>query len=116
MMTTGFAHFYIETHDWAAAVTFWKQLGYQLQFETDHGSGMLRHPDDGSTIFLAEQPIEDPLGTALYLSAAADYAPPPDVHVISPFKPTHWGTQMMVIQDPDGHHVRIEAPLPDAGS
>ena len=114
-MTTGFGHVYVETHNWGAAVAFWQRLGFELHSQTDHGSGMLRHPGDGSTIFLAEQSIDDPLGMEIYLKAPAGYEPPSDVHVVSAFKPTHWGTQVMLIQDPDGHHFRIEAPLPDSG-
>src|SRR5215203_1152983 len=81
IMTRGFGHVYIETHNCEAAAAFWQRLGFELEFETDHRSGRLRNSADGSTIFLAEQPIEDPLGMEIYLSAAAGYEPPADVHV-----------------------------------
>lgn len=110
-MTTGFGHVYVETHDWASALAFWQALGFEVEFATDHGSGMLRHPAGGPTVFLAEQPLDDPLATELYLSAPAGYEAPEGVTVVSPFRPTHWGTQVMIIQDPDGHRLRIEAPL-----
>lgn len=110
MATTGFDHLYLETHDWAAAVAFWQRLGFELEFETDHHSGMLRHPDGGPTVFLAEQSIEDPLASQLYLSAPLDFEPPDGVDVVSPFRATHWNTRVMVVKDPDGHHFRIEAP------
>ena len=110
MTTRGFDHFYVETHEWAAALAFWQSLGFELEFATEHGSGMLRHPQGGPTVFLAEQSVEDPLATELYLSAAADYVPPLGVHVVSPFRDTHWGTKVMIVQDPDGHRFRIEAP------
>ena len=110
MGTNGFGHLYVETHDWAAAVTFWTSLGFEVEFATDHGSGMLRHPDGGPTVFVAEQPWEDPLATEVYMSAPAGYEPPPGMRVVSPFRPTHWGTKVMVVQDPDGHRFRIEAP------
>ena len=71
--TTGFSHFYVETHNWGRAVAFWKRLGYELEFDTGHNSGMLRNPAGGGTVFVAEQSIEDPLATELYLSAGADY-------------------------------------------
>lgn len=110
--TTGFGHLYIETHSWARAVEFWGALGFEVEFgPTDHNSGMLRNPSGGPTVFVAEQPIEDPLATELYLSAPADYEPPAGVIVVSPFTETHWGTKVMVIQDPDGHRFRIEAPV-----
>jgi catechol 2,3-dioxygenase-like lactoylglutathione lyase family enzyme len=112
-MTNGFDHVYLETHHGGAAVAFWQQLGFQLEFDTGHGSGMLRNPGGGPAIFLAEQSIEDPLASELYLGATADYEPPADVIVVSPFTDTHWGTKVMVVQDPDGHRFRIEAPAGD---
>jgi catechol 2,3-dioxygenase-like lactoylglutathione lyase family enzyme len=113
MSTSGFDHHYVETHDWKRAVAFWQRLGFELEFETDHGSGMLRHPAGGPTVFVAEQSIEDPLATEMYLGATADYVAPDGVDVVSPFVDTHWGTKVMVIQDPDGHRYRIQAPVSD---
>src|SRR4051794_29235976 len=110
MTTHGFDHLYVETHDWTAAVSFWQSLGFRLEFETDHHSGMLRNPDGGATVFLAEQSVEDPLASELYLAAPAGYEPPPGLHVVSPFHDTHWGTRVMIVQDPDGHRFRIESP------
>jgi len=49
MSTTGFDHLYVETHDWAKAVAFWQRLGFELQYDTGHNSGMLRHPTGGAT-------------------------------------------------------------------
>ncbi|HAP75436.1 MAG TPA: glyoxalase [Acidimicrobiaceae bacterium] len=111
MSTNGFDHVYMETHDWAASVAFWAALGFEVEFSTDHGSGMLRNPAGGPTVFLAQQPWEDPLAVELYLAAPAGYEPPPGVEVVHPFTPTHWGTQVMVIRDPDGRRLRIESPL-----
>jgi catechol 2,3-dioxygenase-like lactoylglutathione lyase family enzyme len=109
-MTQGFDHVYLETHNWDRAVAFWQRLGFEVEFATDHGSGTLRNPAGGPTIFLAEQPMQDPLATELYLGAGAGYQAPVGVEVVSDFQPTHWGTKVMVIQDPDGHRFRIEAP------
>jgi catechol 2,3-dioxygenase-like lactoylglutathione lyase family enzyme len=109
--TNGFDHLYVETHNWGKAVAFWQRLGFVLDFETGHGSGMLSHPAGGPTVFLAEQSIEDPLATEMYLGAAADFVAPDGVDVVSPFVETHWGTKVMVIQDPDGHRFRIQAPV-----
>ena len=113
MSTSGFDHHYVETHDWKKAVAFWQRLGFELEFETDPGSGMRRHPAGGPTVFVAEQSIEDPLATEMYLGANADYVAPDGVDVVSPFVDTHWGTKVMVIQDPDGHRYRIQAPVSD---
>ena len=111
MTTGGFDHVYVETHDWHAALQFWRSLGFEVEFETDHHSGMLRNPAGGPTVFLAEQSLDDPLATELYLAAAADYTPPAGMTVVSPFRETHWGTKVMIVQDPDGHRFRIEAPV-----
>jgi len=111
--TNGFDHLYVETHNWDKAVAFWQRLGFTLDFETDHGSGMLSHPASGPTVFLAEQSLEDPLATEMYLAAGTDYTEPDGVDVVSPFVDTHWGTKVMVIQDPDGHRFRIQAPVND---
>ena len=111
MNTQGFDHIYVETHDWDRAVAFWQALGFELEFATDHGSGMLTHPDGGPTVFVAQQSYDDPLAQAVYLKAAADYAPPADVEVVRPFENTHWGTKVMIIRDPDGRHFRVEAPV-----
>ncbi len=109
-MTEGFDHLYLETHNWGRAVAFWQRLGFEVEFGTDHGSGLLRNPAGGPTIFLAEQSLEDPLASELYLKVAADYQTPAEVQVVSEFQPTHWGTKVMIIQDPDGHRFRLEAP------
>ena len=110
MTTNGFGHLYVETHNWGKAVAFWQRLGFTLDFDTGHGSGMLSHPAGGPTIFVAEQSIDDPLAVEVYLAAGADYEAPEGIDVVSPFHVTHWGTKVMVIQDPDGHRFRIEAP------
>lgn len=110
-MTEGFDHLYFETRNWGAATAFWQRLGFEIEFDTGHGSGMLRHPGGGPTVFVAEQSIEDPLASATYLRVAADYEPPDGVTVVAPFRDTHWGTKVMVIRDPDGRELRLEAPL-----
>jgi uncharacterized glyoxalase superfamily protein PhnB len=51
------------------------------------------------------------LATEMYLGAGTDYVAPDGVEVVSPFHETHWGTKVMVIQDPDGHRYRIQAPV-----
>lgn len=110
MSTDGFDHLYIETHDFAAALRFWQALGFELEYDTGHGSGALRNPAGATTVFLAEQSLEDPLASELYLRVAADYHAPEGVHVVAPFHDTHWGTKVMIVQDPDGHRFRLEAP------
>jgi hypothetical protein len=61
-------------------------------------------------VFVAGQSIEDPLATEIYLGAGADYGHP-TVSKWSFRSTTPTGTKVMVIQDPDGHRFRIEAPV-----
>ena len=51
MKTNGFGHYYVETHNWVKAVAFWQHLGFEILFDTGHGSGMLRHPSGGTTVY-----------------------------------------------------------------
>ena len=110
MTTQGFDHLYLETHCWSESVAFWRALGFELDFATDHGSGQLVGPN-GSRIFLAEQPKGDPTGMDVYL-AMTDAARLEDeaVEVVFGWTPTHWGTQVMTVRDPDGRLFRLEAP------
>ena len=39
MKTEGIEGWLLETHNWGKTVAFWKGLGYELEFETDHHSG-----------------------------------------------------------------------------
>jgi catechol 2,3-dioxygenase-like lactoylglutathione lyase family enzyme len=110
--TNGIDYLFIQTHDYAKSIAFWQALGFEIEYETDHNSGMLRNPANGSGVFLSERSIEDPLAIEAHLSATADYELPDGVTVVSPFRETDWGTRIAVIQSPDGHHFRIETPTP----
>src|SRR6185312_905052 len=44
----------VETHNYGKTVAFWKGLGFQVEFETDHASGQLRHPGGGPYVFVRE--------------------------------------------------------------
>ena len=70
MSTQGIGHLYLETHNWGTSVAFWQELGFKLEFETDHHSGVLV-AENGTRIFLAEQSLDDPLGTDIYLAVAS---------------------------------------------
>ena len=83
MTIQGVRHLYIETHNWGKSVAFWKQLGFELEFETDHHSGSLVAPN-GSRIFVAEQSPRTRSRIDIYLGAAdADsFQPEPPVEVV----------------------------------
>jgi catechol 2,3-dioxygenase-like lactoylglutathione lyase family enzyme len=107
----------IETHNWGKTVAFWQSLGYELEFETDHHSGQLRHPAGGPNLFVAERPPEHALQVVLRLSVASAEAfdPPRGGQVTQPFAKQHWGALQMLLADPDGRVVAIEAPAPREG-
>ena len=54
MTTTGFNHFYVETHNWEKAIAFWQRLGFEVEYDTGHKSGMLRHSKAETMVFVAE--------------------------------------------------------------
>jgi hypothetical protein len=119
MTTKGIDGLLIETHNWGKTVAFWKSLGYELEFETDHHSGQLRHPGGGPYLFIAERPPGQALRVVPGLSVAdaAGFTPPTSGQVKQPFTKEHWGVLQMLLADPDGREIAIEAPLaPEAAS
>ena len=110
MTTEGIGHIYVETHNWDKAAAFWRSLGFTLEFETDHHSGGFVAPN-GTRLFLAEQGPDDPVGMDVYLDVqSTDVELPDNVEVVFDWTPTHWGTQVMTVRDPDGRRFRLEAP------
>ncbi|HVV52214.1 MAG TPA: VOC family protein [Polyangia bacterium] len=114
MGTKGIDGILVETHNWGATVAFWKGLGYELEFETDHHSGRLRHPAGGPYIFVAERAAGRPLQMVLGVAVAdaGKFRPPPSGAVVRPFEEQHWPALQMLLADPDGRPIAVEAPLP----
>ena len=113
MPTKGIDGLLIETHNWGKTVAFWKSLGYELEFETDHHSGQLRHPAGGPYLFIAERPPGQVLKVvpSLRVEDAASFEAPTSGTVVRPFIEEHWGVMQLLLGDPDGREVAIEAPL-----
>jgi len=113
MKTKGITEILVETHNWGRTVAFWQDLGYALEFETDHHSGRLRHPNGGPAIFVAERPRDHALRVVLGLAVvdAAQFAPPRSGSVVRPFEKQHWPALQMLLADPDGRQLAVEAPL-----
>jgi uncharacterized glyoxalase superfamily protein PhnB len=111
MATNGIEAVFLETHNWGKAAKFFLALGYELEFETDHNSGQLRN-GDGPYVFIAEVPEDRPTRTqlVLHVADAAAFDAEPVVEVVTPFQPTHWGTQEMTVRDPDGRLWTLQAP------
>lgn len=116
MTTDGIQGLLIETHNWGKTVAFWKALGYELEFETDHHSGQLRHPRGGPFLFIAERPEGSPIEVhpMLTVGSASSFVAPSSGTVESPFTPQHWGVLEQLLSDPDGRAIRIHAPSPDS--
>ena len=113
MKTKGIKEILIETHNWGSMVAFWQDLGYELEFETDHHSGRLRHPSGGPSIFVAERPHDHTLQVVLGVAVAdaARFTPPRSGTVVQPFEKQHWPALQMLLADPDGRQLAVEAPL-----
>lgn len=113
MTTQGIDMILIETHNWGKTVAFWKSLGYELEFETDHNSGQLRHPTGGPKLFIVECAADHALRVVpgLSVETAANFEPPRSGKVKKPFTEEHWGALQLLLEDPDGREIAIEAPL-----
>jgi hypothetical protein len=99
-----------ETHNWSKTAEFFQALGYELDFETDRNSGLLRN-GDSPWIFVAEVPEGQAVATQIALKVAdADAFNAAPLDVVTPFKETHWGTREMVIRDPDGSYGACKHP------
>jgi hypothetical protein len=116
-MTEGIQGLLIETHNWGKTVAFWKGLGYELEFETDHHSGQLRHPRGGPYLFIAERPPQQQLKVQLAVGVkdARQFEPPRSAKVLRGFEEQHWPALEMVLGDPDGREISVHAPLPEKG-
>ena len=96
---------YHETHNCVKAAKFFQALGFELDFATDHYSGLLRG-GDGPYVFVAEVPESQPTGMKIVLKGEEVT---PDVEVVSPFEDTHFGTREMTVRDPDGREWILQA-------
>jgi hypothetical protein len=113
MKTEGIDGILLETHNWGKTVAFWQDLGYEIEFETDHHSGRLRHPGGGPYLFIAERPAHHELQVVLGVAVrdAAQFSPPRAGTVARPFERQHWPALQMLLEDPDGRQLSVEAPL-----
>ncbi|MEV7009185.1 VOC family protein [Streptosporangium sp. NPDC051022] len=111
MTTEGIEGVYLETHNWGRAAGFFRTLGFEVEFSTDHGSGVLRN-GDGPYLVLSEIPEgREPRVQILLKVADADaFHPDPAVDVVTPFEDTHYGAKEMTVRDPDGRLWSLQAP------
>jgi hypothetical protein len=118
MASRGIEGLIIQTRNWGRTVAFWQALGYRVEFETGRNSGRLEHPAGGPYLFVVERPAsEDPEIQPLVGTPDADsFQPPPAGTVEHPFTARHWGAAEMLLRDPDGRPVSIQAPAPAAAA
>jgi uncharacterized glyoxalase superfamily protein PhnB len=111
MTTDGIEAVFLTTHNWGKSAKFFRALGFDLDFETDHNSGQLRN-GDGPYLFIAEVPEhESPaIQVVLKVSDADAMGSDPAVEIVTPFETTHWGTREMTVRDPDGRVWSLQAP------
>jgi hypothetical protein len=111
MTTQGIEALFVETHNWGKTAKFFQGLGFELEFSTDHNSGLLRN-GDGPYVFVAEVPAdrEPQVQAALRVADADAFRPDPAVEVVAPFEDTHYGTREMTVRDPDGRLWNLQAP------
>lgn len=69
MTTEGIEGIYVETHNWGRTARFFRELGFAIEFETDHGSGMLRC-GDGPYLFVEEVPADHAPGSRSWCESA----------------------------------------------
>ncbi|RJO70767.1 VOC family protein [Nocardia panacis] len=111
MSTNGIEMIFLETHNWGKAVKFFQSLGYELEFDTGHGSGQLRNTT-GPALFIAERPETEETRLQLVLGVpdADSLRVDPGIEVVSEPEDTHYGTREMVVRDPDGRTWTLSAP------
>jgi len=109
--TEGIEAVFLTSHNWGKAAKFFQSLGYELEFDTGHGSGQLRN-GDGPYLFIAEVPEDQPVDLRVVLKVAdADtVALDPSVEIVRPVADTHWGTRDLEVRDPDGRTWTLQGP------
>jgi hypothetical protein len=111
MTTQGIEAVFVETHNWGRMAGFFQALGFALEFETDHNSGLLRN-GDGPYVFIAEVPEDTAPGIQVMLKVADgdEFRADPALDVVTAFADTHYGSREMTVRDPDGRIWSLQAP------
>jgi hypothetical protein len=109
MATDGIEAVFLTTHNWGKAAKFFQALGYEMEFSTEDGSGLLRN-GEGPYLVLSEVPEDQEPQMQVALKVADADAFDSAVEVVSPFEDTHYGTREMVVRDPDGRLWSLQAP------
>lgn len=107
--TEGVEAVFVQTHDWVKTSEFFQGLGFELEFDTGHRSGQFTSRS-GPKLFVAEVPADQPatVQPVLHVKDAAAFDVGP--FGAQPFAPTHFGTAMTTVTDPDGRVWGLQAP------
>jgi hypothetical protein len=116
MSVDGIEYLYVETHDLRRSVEFWRQLGFVVGMDLDNAC-RLDPPGGGTGIFVEQVASDRSLSQHVHLRASVDATTPgPPEAVIEDFAPTHWGSQLGRVRDPDGREYLVQrrAPGPES--
>lgn len=108
MPSEGIEAVFLETHNWGKAARFFQDLGFTLDFATDHNSGQLS-AGQGPYVFIAEVPADQPTGTRVVLRVPGEATKAGAAEVVAPWADTHYGTREMTVRDPDGRTWVLQA-------
>lgn len=93
---------YLETHNWGKSVKFWQELGFELTLDLGN-AGKLDPSAGGPGIFLEEVPESRDRKFQVYWNVPDEgFSPGAPVEVVSDWEPSHWGSRLMEVRDPDG--------------
>ena len=118
MSLTGFDHIYVETRHFDRAVSFWRELGFEVASEwgeDDHRACRLTGPNAWVVLAEAGRGHDPQRATVHFAMKDAEMldeklAAAEAVEVVSPLENTHWGTRWILVRDPDGNLYALEAP------
>ena len=106
-MTRGIDYIYLETNNWGKTVKFWQSMGFELELDLG-SSGRVVHPAGGAAIFIEEIPEDRQPQMRLHLDASDKASPESNVKVLKDWHPSHWGTELLEVEDADGRVVTVQ--------
>ena len=99
---------FISTHHFDETLAFWRALGYEVTRDIRPGAAMLEKADAPSLLIDAvEQERTPELGIFFDVPGGA-FEPAEGLDVVHGFEPTHWGSEVMTLRDPDGREFNLE--------
>ena len=115
MAVSGLDHLYIETHSFDTTRRFWEGLGFKAVAtwgEGDHRAGILHA--GGVVVVLSQVAESVEPQTSIYFKmdnpseVARKLSADPSVTVTKSLHESHWESQLIEVEDPDGHRYNLE--------